>query len=92
MSDKSIKPPSTTNNIPNLFLDYVGIKTRVEVKGSCLKQDKISFDHGKIVNIYLVYEIDNNFPKDSFPTLENCFFGAVKLTKHLDIDQYKYFG
>ena len=25
-------------------------------------------------------------------TLENCFFGAGKLTKHVDIDLYKYSG
>ena len=44
--DESVKPVSTTNNILNPLLDYVGTKTRVEFKGSCLKQDKISFDHG----------------------------------------------
>ena len=51
MSDDSIKPPSTSNNILDLLLNYVGTKIRAEFKGSCLKQDKISFDHGKIVNI-----------------------------------------
>ena len=25
-------------------------------------------------------------------TLENCLFGAVRLTKNADIDMYKYFG
>ena len=25
-------------------------------------------------------------------TLENCLFGAVKLTKNADVDKYKYFG
>ena len=24
--------------------------------------------------------------------MKNCLFGAVSLTKHTDIDQYKYFG
>ena len=28
----------------------------------------------------------------SYPTLENCLFGAVKLTEHVDVDQYKYSG
>ena len=28
----------------------------------------------------------------SYPILENCLFGAVSLTKHFDIDQYKYSG
>ena len=29
---------------------------------------------------------------DSYPTLANALFGAVKLTKNSDIDKYKYFG
>ena len=91
-SDESIKPPSTSTNILNLSLNYFVIKTRLEFKESCLKQDKISFNHGKIVNIYIVYEINKNFNISSYPTLENCLFGAVKLTKHPDIDQYKYSG
>ena len=28
----------------------------------------------------------------SYPTLENCLFGAVKLTKHADVDLYQYSG
>ena len=27
-----------------------------------------------------------------YPTLENCLFGSVKLTKNPDIDKYKYSG
>ena len=37
LSDENIKPLSTSNNILNLSLTYVGTKTRVEFKGSCLK-------------------------------------------------------
>ena len=40
-----------------------------------------------IVNIYIVYEISKNYNIRSYPTLENCLFGAVSLTKHIDIDQ-----
>ena len=71
-------------------LNYVGTKARGEFKGDCLKQDKISFDHEKVVNIYIVYEINKNVNISSYPTLENCLFGAVELTKHLDTDPYKY--
>ena len=38
---KSIEPLSTSTNILNPLLGYVGTKTRVEFIGSCLKQDKI---------------------------------------------------
>ena len=59
---------------------------------SCLKQDKATYNHGAIVTIYIVYEISKNYDISSYPTLENCLFGAVSLTKHANIDQCKYFG
>ena len=37
----------------------------------------------KIVNIYIVYEINDYRNISSYPTLENCLFGAVKLTTHM---------
>ena len=45
-----------------------------------------------MVNIYIVYEIDRNVDMSSYPTLENCLSGAVKLTRHVHIDLYKYPG
>ena len=56
-SDGSIKPPSAPHISLNPSLDYLGTKTRVRFSGSgsCLKQDKITYNHGKIVNIYIVY-------------------------------------
>ena len=46
----------------------------------------------KIANIYIVYETERSVNISSYPTLENCLFGAVKLTKHVDVDLYKYSG
>ena len=46
----------------------------------------------KIVNIYIVNEIDDYRNISSYPTLENCLFGAVKLKKHIDVNLYKYSG
>ena len=57
MTDESIKPPSTSDKMLNLTVNYVGTKAKVEFKGDCLKQEKISIDHGKVVNIYIFYEI-----------------------------------
>ena len=65
-------------------------KTRVEFNGGCFKQEQATFNEG-IVNIYIVYEITGNFSVSSYPTLENCLFGAVKLTKNADIEKYGYF-
>ena len=57
-----------------------------------MKQDSVTFNHGKIVNIYIVYEISKSINISDYPTLENCLFGAVSLTRNADIDKYKYFG
>ena len=72
-------------------LEYHGTETIVRFNGSCLKQDKVTFNHGKIVNIYIVYEL-RMFRVESFFTLENCLFGAVSLIKNADIDKCKYSG
>ena len=57
-----------------------------------MKQDNITHNHGKIVNIYIVYEISKNFNISNYPTLENCLSGGIALTKNADIDKYKYSG
>ena len=60
LSDERIKAPTTSNKILNPSQSYVGTKARVKFKGHCLKQEKITFNHGKIVSIYIVYEIEKS--------------------------------
>ena len=57
-----------------------------------LKSREITFYQVKIVNIYIVYEIEGSVNISSYPTLETSLFGAFKLTKHSDVDQYKHSG
>ena len=71
---------------------YYGTKTRVEFNGSCLKQDKVTFNHRKVVNIYIAYELTGSSSNDNYPTVRNSMFGTVTLTKNADIDKYKYSG
>ena len=86
MSDQGINPPATSDNTLAPALSYFGNKTRVKSDGSCLKQDKITFTHEKIVNICIVYEINLcNYVDSSDPTLGNSSFGAVKNTSILDM-------
>ena len=87
LPDESIKVPATSNRILNPLLNFVDTKARLKFNGDCLKQEKITYTHGKIVNIYIVYEIEESVNISSYPTLENCLFGAVKLAKHVDVDQ-----
>ena len=67
----------------NPSLNYLDTKAKVEFKGDSLKQEKISFDDGKVVSIYIVYEINKNVNMNSYLSLENYLFGTVKLTKIL---------
>ena len=56
LSDKSIKPPSTSDNSLFLLIDYLGNKIKLKFNGSCLKQPKLSnqYTYKTIVNIYIV--------------------------------------
>ena len=92
LSDESFKPPTTSDNSLNPVLNYHGTKTRVNFTGSCLKQSKITYTHGKVVNIYNVYELGASSSHINDSTLKNCLFGAVTLTKNADVDKYRCSG
>ena len=92
LSDRTINSITASNYNVTSQLSYYGTKPRVEFNGSCLEQDIVTFDHGKIVNIYIFYDISKSIDINNYPALENCLFGVVKLTKHVDVDQYKYSG
>ena len=92
LSNESIKPPTTTNSSLTPELNYNGAKTKIKFTGSCLKQSSHILTHKNIVNIYIVYELAACSSNDSDPTIKNCIFGAVTLTKNADIENYKYSG
>ena len=76
-----------------LLINYVGNKIRVKFTRSYLKQSNmLTYTHKKIVNIYIVYELGASSSNVNDPTLKNCLFGAVTLTKNADIDKYGYSG
>ena len=92
LSAESIKPPTTSDNRLTPALSYYGTKTRVKFTGSCLKQSNISYTCGKVVYIYIVFQLGASSSHNNDPTLKNCLFGAVTLTKNADIDKYGYSG
>ena len=88
LSNENIDPP-TTSLSPSI--NYVGNKIRVKFTGSCLKQsNKLTYTHKKVVNIYIVYELGASSSNVNDPTIKNCLFGAITLTKNADIDKYGY--
>ena len=92
LSAESIKPLTTSDNSLTPILNYYVTKTGVKFTGSCLKQPNISYTHGKVLNIDIVYELGASSSRNNDPTLKNCLFGAVTLTKNADIDKYGYSG
>ena len=70
LSAESIKPPITSNNSLTLALNFYGTKTRVKFTGSCLRS-KISYNHGKVVNVYIVDELGASSSHINDPTLKN---------------------
>ena len=90
LSTENIDRP-TTSLSPSI--NYVGNKIRVKFTGSCLKQsNKLTYTHGKVVNIYIVYELGASSSNVNDPTLKNCLFGAVTLTRNADINKCGYSG
>ena len=53
-SDEVIEP---SDNTLAPTVKYTGKRMYVKFNRSFLKQDKITFNHGKIVNIYIVYDL-----------------------------------
>ena len=92
LSAEGIKLPTTSDNSFAPALTYYNTKIRVKFTGNCLKQPKISYTHGEVVNIYIVYELGASSSPVNDPTLKRCLFGAVTLTKSADIDKYGYSG
>ena len=93
LSDLEINSIKTNNYLLNPRIDqYDMSKIRTKFNGSFLNRFPPSIIHGKIVNIYIVYEITDYYDDSNYPKLENCLFGSVKLTKNAHIDKCKYFG
>ena len=57
-----------------------------------MKENKITYDHGKFVNIYIVCEISRNISISDYLTAENCLFGTINLTKNAEYSKHKYSG
>ena len=93
LSDETITPYATSDNSLTPLIDHYGSKVRLKFNKSCLKQpNNITYDYGHRVNVYIVYELGASGSNDNDPTLKNCLFGAVTLTKNADIQNYGYSG
>ena len=90
-SNDKISSITTSNCSQVRRLVYNNARIKLEFRGDLLKQDKVTYNHGPIVNIYIVYSLTPSVNTSGI-TLDNCLFGAVKLTKNNDTDKYKHSG
>ena len=68
---ENIDPP-TTSLSPSI--NYIDNKIRVKFSGNCLKQsNKLTYTHGNVVNIYIVYELGASSSNFNDPTLKKFF-------------------
>ena len=54
-----------------------------------LKQTKVGYNHDAIVTIYITYKLQKRTVNSPDLTLENCLFGACKITKAFDTSKCK---
>ena len=84
-------PPQLLSNQPSSPA-YNNARIKILFSGDFIRQDKVIYNHGPIVNIYIVYRLTPFTTSTKGAALENCLFGAAKLTKNDDINKYKYSG
>ena len=88
ISEKSITPPSTSDQSFDPEIIYKYDKGKIKFKGICLKQHSVSFIRRNVVNLCISYELDTwSVDLNIDFTLGNCLLGAVKLNKNADPDK-----
>ena len=91
LSDEKIISTTTSTDKSATKTIYDNASIKIKFSGDLLRQDQVTYNHGPVVNIHIVYETTSD-TKTSNIALENCLFGAVKLTKNVDVDKCKYSG
>ena len=67
--------------------EHYNARIDVKFEGSLLRQNNATYNHGPIVNIYIVYKI--SITDNSSIVLENCLFGAIKISNTIALDTDK---
>ena len=91
LSDEKIIATTTSTDKFAIKTIYANARIKVEFSGDLLRQNQATYNHGLVVNIFIVYETTPD-TKTSNIALVNCLFGAVKLTHKDDVDKHKYSG
>ena len=91
LSNENLEVVSTSDNALSPEINYNENKIRLNFSGSILQQKIITYNHKKVVNLYVVYII-TKFQYNNNLTLTNALFGAIRITKNANIKKYNYLG
>ena len=82
LSDEKIILTATSTDKSATKTIYNNARIKVRFNGDLLRQNQVTYNHGPVVNIYIVYETTPD-TKTFNITLENCLFGEIKKQKIL---------
>ena len=82
LSDETITPYATSDNSLTPLIDHYASKVRLKFNKDYLRQpNKITYDYGHKINVYVVYKFGASSSSTSDPRLKKCLFGAVFFNK-----------
>ena len=82
LSDETITPYATSNNSLTPLFDNYDTRIRLKFNGSCLKQpNKLTYDYGHKVNVYIVYELGASTSNDCDLTLKKLLIWRIYFNK-----------
>ena len=82
---------NNSNNVSPTLLNKDN-RLGVTFSGNYMKQNKIGYAHGSVVNIYIVYELKHRTKSSPDFTVQNGLFGAIKIPKDVNTSHYQYHG
>ena len=92
LTDETITPYATSDNSLTPLIDHYGSEVRVKFNRGCLKQpNKLTYDYGHRVNVYILYELGTSGSNNNDHTLKNCvylvplFLQKTQILKNMDI-------
>ena len=91
LPDEKIISTTTSTDKSATKTIYDNARIKIKFNGDLLRQNQVTYNHGPVVNIYIVYKTTSDI-KTSNIALENCLLSAIKLIKNSDVDEYKYSG
>ena len=78
---------NSNNNSPTLL--NKNSRLGVTFNGNYIKQNKLGYAYGKIVNLYIIYELKNRRVDSLDFTVQTGLFGSVKITKNANTSHYE---